>query len=274
MACPDAGTSDTRSGVSIAPTSSASSVATLSYPRRCASPQSPLYKLRPSDLNCVRNEGLLRERRDAVGVANMNEMENATAGWHPDPVEVGQLRWWNGNEWTAYVDKSRQAIPQDKSVGVAFVLTFCFGPLGLFYVSTPIALVALVVSFVVLVLTLGSGLMLTWAAIIMLGCIVASRRHAAYQAWLLRQLAGPGEPSPAARSWWRTPVRLPQRWPTTVADPYVASGEGPSAAEVNGPPGWRPDPTGRFEVRWWNGKVWTIQVMNGGYRVTDPFGAT
>jgi Protein of unknown function (DUF2510) len=210
-----------------------------------------------------------------VVVTTMNEMENATAGWHPDPVQVGQLRWWNGNEWTAHVDRSRQAIPQDKSVGVAFVLTFFFGPCGLFYVSTPIAIVALVVSLMVLVLTLGSSLLLTWAAIIMVGCIVASRRHAAYQAWLLGHLAGPGESSPAARFWWRTPARLPQRSSIpTAAEPYVAFGEGPSAAEVNGPPGWRPDPTGRFEVRWWNGKLWTTHVMNGGYRATDPFGAT
>jgi hypothetical protein len=114
-----------------------------------------------------------------------------------------------------------------------------------------------------------------WAAIIMVGCIVASRRHGEYQAWLLRHFAGPGEPSPSARSGWRTPVRLRERRPLpAVAEPYLTFGESLSAAQVNGPPGWRPDPTGRFEVRWWNGKVWTTHVMNGGYRVTDPSGAT
>jgi Protein of unknown function (DUF2510) len=205
----------------------------------------------------------------------MNEMENATAGWHPDPVQVGQLRWWNGNEWTACVQGSRQAKPQDKSVGVAFVLTFFFGPFGLFYVSAPIALAALVVSFVVLVLTLGSSFFLTWLAIIILGCVMASWRHSEYQAWLLKHLSGPGAPSPSAWSRRRTPVGSPQRWPMPrLAEPYVTFGESPSAAQVNGPPGWRPDPTGRFEVRWWNGEVWTTHVMNGGYRATDPFGAT
>jgi Protein of unknown function (DUF2510) len=205
----------------------------------------------------------------------MNEMENATAGWHPDPVQVGQFRWWNGNEWTACVQGSRQTMPQDKSVGVAFVLTFFFGPFGLFYVSAPIALAALVVSFVVLVLTLGVSLFLTWVAIVVLGCVMASRRHGEYQSWLLEHLAGPGEPSVSAWSRWRTPVGSPQHWPMpTVAEPYVTFGESPSAAQVNGPPGWRPDPTGRFEVRWWNGAIWTAHVMNGGYRATDPFGAT
>jgi hypothetical protein len=208
-----------------------------------------------------------------VAVATMNEMENATAGWHPDPVRVGQLRWWNGNEWSASVDKSWQAIPRDKSVGVAFVLTFFFGPFGLFYVSTPVALIALVVSFMLLVLTLGSSLFLTWFAIIILGCVLASWRHSQYQAWLLKHLAGPGEPSLSTRSWWRTPSRAPRRSPIpTVTEPYVAFGDSASAVQVNGPPGWRPDPTGRFEVRWWNGKIGTTHVMNGGYRATDPFG--
>jgi hypothetical protein len=124
--------------------------AELVVPSLCGTRRALSYKLRPSDLNYVRNKCLLRERRGAVVRAIMNDMENATAGWHPDPVQVGRLRWWNGNEWNACVPKSRQAIPKDKSVGVAFVLTFFFGPFGLFYMSAPIALVAIVVDFMVL----------------------------------------------------------------------------------------------------------------------------
>jgi Protein of unknown function (DUF2510) len=208
-------------------------------------------------------------------MATMNRMKQVTSGWHPDPAQVGQLRESNGTEWTAFVRKSRQAMPQDKSAGVAFVLTFLFGPFGLFYVSVPIALGAVVIEFVALPATLGFGLFLTWPAIIILGCIIASRKHSEYQAWLAGLQAGPGETSPSGRSPWRAPLGLPQRWPTpTVAEPHVTLGESPSAAQVNGPPGWRPDPTGRFEVRWWNGTTWTPHVMNGGYRITDPFTAT
>ena len=256
---------------------SASAISSGRVPRQPLSkPDEPSLQLRSTDVNYVLNDVCAVDgTANRVTVATMNEMENATAGWHLDPVRVGQLRWWNGNEWTASVDKPLHAIPRDKSVAVAFVLTFFFGPFGLFYVSTPIALIALVVSFMLLVLTLGSGLFLTWFAIIILGCVLASWRHSQYQAWILKHLAGPGEPLVSTRSWWRTPFHLPRRSPVpTVTEPYVAFGESPSAVQVNGPPGWRPDPTGRFEVRWWNGEIWTTHVMNGGYRATDLFGAT
>jgi hypothetical protein len=40
-----------------------------------------------------------------------------------------------------------------------------------------------------------------------------------------------------------------------------------------GPPGqtgWFPDPTGRFETRYWDGTSWTKAVMRGGTVDTDP----
>ncbi len=36
-----------------------------------------------------------------------------------------------------------------------------------------------------------------------------------------------------------------------------------------GPPGWLPDPTGRFESRYWDGTKWTQAVMRGGEVDTD-----
>src|SRR5262245_8365495 len=107
----------------------------------------------------------------------MERMDQALLGWHPDPARVGQLRWWNGHEWTRHVRKTAQRVPRDKSVGVAFVLTFVFGPFGLFYVSTSAAIAAIIINSVVVVLTLGLGLSLTWPAIIVLGCVMADRRH-------------------------------------------------------------------------------------------------
>jgi hypothetical protein len=36
------------------------------------------------------------------------------------------------------------------------------------------------------------------------------------------------------------------------------------------PPAWHPDPTGRFEQRWWDGRLWTEHVVRDGERSEDP----
>lgn len=216
------------------------------------------------DLNYVWNDRAVTTRQDVIGMATMKHMDERLPGWHPDPVHGGELRWWNGNEWTAYV-RNLRAIPKDKSVGVAFALTFFFGPLGLFYVSTLIAVVALVINFVVLVMTLGLGVTLTWPATIILGCILADRRHRDYQAWLSRSLGTTDSAS------------LTGSWPVAEASARRTSpthgglfGNAPRMRLVNGLAGWQPDPTGRFERRWWSGDTWTPHVMNGEYRTMDP----
>lgn len=38
---------------------------------------------------------------------------------------------------------------------------------------------------------------------------------------------------------------------------------------MNVGPGWYPDPTGLWEFRYWDGTVWTDQVVTGGYQSTD-----
>jgi hypothetical protein len=35
------------------------------------------------------------------------------------------------------------------------------------------------------------------------------------------------------------------------------------------PPGWHPDPSGRFHYRWWDGSVWTTQVSVSGQHLID-----
>jgi hypothetical protein len=35
-------------------------------------------------------------------------------------------------------------------------------------------------------------------------------------------------------------------------------------------PGWFPDPTGLWELRWWNGTEWTPAVATGNHQDTDP----
>ncbi len=40
---------------------------------------------------------------------------------------------------------------------------------------------------------------------------------------------------------------------------------------MSGPaPGWHPDPSGRWQVRWWDGAAWTDQVASNGRRGSDP----
>jgi hypothetical protein len=36
------------------------------------------------------------------------------------------------------------------------------------------------------------------------------------------------------------------------------------------PAGWYPDPSGRFEMRYWDGTAWTEHVARGGQQYTDP----
>lgn len=57
----------------------------------------------------------------------------------------------------------------------------------------------------------------------------------------------------------------------------VAGAPGPAPAvpaAVGGgvPAGWQPDPTGRFEQRYWDGTAWTEHVNAGGVSSTDPVG--
>jgi hypothetical protein len=202
-----------------------------------------------------------------IGTAKMKHIDQRLPGWHPDPAQVGELRWWNGNEWTIYVRNTRHPMRRDKSVGVALALTFFFGPLGLFYVSTSIAIAALVVSVVVFVITLGLGVFVTWPATIVLGCIVAERRHRDYQAWLLTRLRTPDGTSLAGGPPWPAPQGSAAR---TTAGRTALSDDAESMRVLNGLAGWQPDPTGRFEFRWWSGDTWTPHVMTGEYHTMDP----
>jgi Protein of unknown function (DUF2510) len=46
------------------------------------------------------------------------------------------------------------------------------------------------------------------------------------------------------------------------AVPATTSGAAPAA--------WYADPSGRFELRYWDGKEWTEHVARGGQQFTDP----
>lgn len=59
-------------------------------------------------------------------------------------------------------------------------------------------------------------------------------------------------------------------WDLTNPPPPVGSypSYGPHGAA--GPPAWVPDPTGRYQYRWWDGYSFTNQVASGGISYTDP----
>jgi uncharacterized protein YbdZ (MbtH family) len=55
--------------------------------------------------------------------------------------------------------------------------------------------------------------------------------------------------------------------PEPVAEPVV---EAAPAAESAVPAGWYADPSGRFELRYWDGAAWTEHVSRAGQQFTDP----
>jgi energy-coupling factor transporter transmembrane protein EcfT len=74
---------------------------------------------------------------------------------------------------------------KDKSIFVALILTFFFGPLGLFYASATGAVALILLAAVGVVPTLGYVLIFVWPASMVWSAIAANNRHNAF-------LAGPG----------------------------------------------------------------------------------
>ena len=112
------------------------------------------------------------------------------AGWFPDPGSPHFQRYFDGAAWTPHVAPVGQpggttvivnARPP-KSVGLAFVLTLFFGPLGVFYSSVTGGLVLTLGGFfgglVFGILTFGFGWLVWWPAVwvasIIWGCVAAS----------------------------------------------------------------------------------------------------
>jgi hypothetical protein len=75
----------------------------------------------------------------------------------------------------------------------------------------------------------------------------------------------PAYPRPARPA---EPVGVPG--PTAPPAPGMATGQAtrPTDAPLP-PPGWHPDPSGRFHYRWWDGTQWTAQVSVHGHVFVD-----
>jgi hypothetical protein len=70
------------------------------------------------------------------------------------------------------------------------------------------------------------------------------------------------EPAPEAE-----PAPEPEPTPEPAAEPATAA---TASAAGAAPAGWYADPSGRFELRYWDGGQWTEHVSRAGQQYTDP----
>lgn len=57
---------------------------------------------------------------------------------------------------------------------------------------------------------------------------------------------------------------------TPVVTPQQPAPSNATVAITHTPAGWYPDPSGRFEMRYWDGLAWTEHVSRQGQQYTDP----
>lgn len=66
------------------------------------------------------------------------------------------------------------------------------------------------------------------------------------------------------------PVIAPVVVPVVEPEPEPVVEAAPAAAESTVPAGWYADPSGRYELRYWDGTAWTEHVSRAGQQFTDP----
>ena len=83
------------------------------------------------------------------------------------------------------------------------------------------------------------------------------------------QTAAPSaEPADAGEVGWGMQSETSASAPD-AAEISTASSSSTAAASA-APAGWYADPSGRFELRYWNGNKWTEHVSRAGQQSTDP----
>ena len=99
---------------------------------------------------------------------------------------------------------------------------------------------------------------------------VQSRRQSPSMSYGSRQgMGGPGgygySPSYGASPGY------PQQMATQLPPVYPPRPAAQTSADTTSPPaGWHGDPSGRHELRYWDGSQWTENVSDGGTASTDP----
>ena len=102
-------------------------------------------------------------------------------------------------------------------------------------------------------------------------------------AYLQREADPNAAAQPAAAQ--PVPVEEPAGWASapesTASEPVVVVASTPeptpepvvqaaASADPAVPAGWYADPSGRFELRYWDGSAWTEHVSRAGQQATDP----
>ena len=65
-------------------------------------------------------------------------------------------------------------------------------------------------------------------------------------------------------------LRRPVSGAASQVSTPTSSVSAPPATSTGAPAAWYADPSGRFELRYWNGREWTEHVARGGQQFTDP----
>jgi hypothetical protein len=83
------------------------------------------------------------------------------------------------------------------------------------------------------------------------------------------QSSAPTATTPAATA---TVIGASQPAATTSYQPVAQTpvAQTPATSTPATPAGWYHDPSGRFELRYWDGTAWTEHVARGGQQYTDP----
>lgn len=79
-------------------------------------------------------------------------------------------------------------------------------------------------------------------------------------------------PGQAVQATWSAPwlVFLPGKWSVAVAGGAATVAPVAAAAAVTSDAAWHPDPSGRHQLRYWDGTTWTAHVSDHGVAGTEP----
>lgn len=80
----------------------------------------------------------------------------------------------------------------------------------------------------------------------------------------------PGLPDTGTATAEPAPEPAPEPAAQPAAEPAAQAAAQPAAATNAAPAGWYADPSGRFELRYWDGGTWTEHVSRAGQQYTDP----
>lgn len=101
--------------------------------------------------------------------------------------------------------------------------------------------------------------------------VTAFVRRAAVAASIGASATTAATPSPATTTYASTTASTPVvSTPAATASTPAATSVASSVGDAVAPAAWYPDPSKRYELRYWNGTAWTEHVSRAGQQFTDP----